>query len=306
MNVSRNQRPLGKNRISSEKLEAKRWPYYLISPITLLLVLWIIIKKKFRALLSKQGEVGLLIFDGLGRYGKVIKKNVTGWKAVDLIYNHRFGEDRTMGGWLDDFWFNSLNCQAARNRFKLAKQELEKALFEFSDQREVRIISLAAGTGQIESETVAKVKKRKINAKVILIDREPEALRRAQEFISLNGVSDEVRVIESDVENAIDVAKTFKPHIVKMIAFLDYLPEEDAVKFISEIYQVLSTKGYFITSNTMPNIEMHFVKWVVGWPLIYRKPRQIENIIKKSGFEQCEIINEPLHIQSVAVARKLK
>jgi hypothetical protein len=297
---------MGKDRILSDEFEENRWPYYLILPITLLSVLWTIIKKKINALSCKRKEVGLLIFDGIGKYGEVIKQNVTGWKAVDLIYNHRFGEDHTIGGWLDDFWFDSLNCQAARNRFKLAKQELEKAILEFSNQKEVRVISLAAGTGQIESETVARVKKNKVNVKMLLIDREPEALRRAQDYISLNKVSEEIRTINSDVEDATDIAKSFNPHIVKMIAFLDYLPEAEAIKFISKIYRALPTKGYFITSNTMPNIEMHFVKWVVGWPLIYRKPRQIENIIKKSGFEQCEIINEPLHIQSVAVARKLK
>jgi hypothetical protein len=297
-------RMAGKSKVLSEKLEAKRWPYYLISPITLLLVFWTITKKKFNSLIFKRKELGLLIFDGIGKYGKVIKRNVTGWKAVDLIYNHRFGEDRTIGGWLDDFWFDSLNCQAARNRFKLAKRELEKAILEFSKQKEVRIISLAAGTGQIESETIAKLKNRKIHINMLLIDKEPDALRRAQEFISLNSVSEAIKIINSDVKQALKIAKDFNPQIIEMIAFLDYLPEEDAIKFISDIYQILPLGGYFITSNTMPNIEMHFVKWVVGWPLIYRKPNKIADIIKSSGFIHYEIFNEPLHIQSVVVARK--
>jgi len=295
----------GKNRILFDEFETKRWPYYLILPVTWLLVIWMVIKKKINASLSRKQEVGLLIFDGIGKYGKVIKRNVTGWKAVDLIYNHRFGENPSIGGWLDDFWFDSLNCQAARNRFKLVKKELEKAILGFSDQKEVRIISLAAGTGQIESETIAKVKKRGINVKVALIDREYGALKRAQEFISINGVQEEIRTINSDVTYAIDIAKYFRPHIVKMIAFLDYLFEKEAIRFISNIYQILPTNGFFIVSNTLPNVEMYFVKWVVGWPLIYRKPKEITNIIKKSGFIQYEIINEPLHIQSIVVARKL-
>lgn len=296
---------MGKIRILSEELEAKRWPYYLILPITWLLVLWIITKKKIQALLGREQEVGLLVFDGIGKYGKVVKRNVTGWKAVDLIYNHRFGEDRSFGGWLDDFWFDSLNCQAARNRFKLAKKELEKAILGFSNQREIRLISLASGTGQIESETIAKVKKRNINVKVTLIDREDNALKRAQEFISLNDVQKEIKIINSDAIHAIDIVKHFGPHIVNMIAFLDYFPEKEAIGFVSKIYQILPTNGFFIASNTMPNIEMHFVKWIVGWPLIYRKPDEIANIVKRSGFTQYQIINEPLHIQSIVVAKKL-
>lgn len=293
-----------KDKVSSEKLEENRWPYYLISPLILILVVWVAIKKKLYSLFHIKKEIGLLLFDGIGRDGKVIKKNVAGWKAVDLIYNHRFGENRTIGGWLDDFWFDSLNCQAARNRFKLAKRELEKAMLEFSTQKEVRVVSFAAGTGQIESETLVRVKKRKINAKMLLIDKEPEAIKRTQDYISLNDVSEEIKIINSDIEHALEIAESFSPHIIEMIAFLDYLQEEEAVKFISHIYHILPVKGFFITSNTMPNIEMSFVKWVVGWPLIYRNPQKIANIIKKSGFNHYEMINEPLLIQSIVVARK--
>lgn len=292
------------DRISTEVFEAKRWPYYLLMPISSFLVLWVAIKKQFYGLLGKRGGNSLLLFDGIGEYGKVIKRNVTGWRAVDLIYNHRFGQNRSIGGCLDDFWFNSLNCQAARNRFKLAKRELEKAVLRFSGQEQVRILSLAAGTGQIETETIAKLKEKNIPVKAILVDREPDALKRAHEFISLNGVSKNVEVVPSDVKEAIRIAETFKPHIIQMVAFLDYLQHKEAVRFISTLFDVLPSTGYFITSNTMPNIEMYFVKHVVGWPLIYRSHDEIRDIIKESGFPECEIINEPLCIQNIVVARK--
>ncbi|MCQ9207560.1 MAG: class I SAM-dependent methyltransferase [Omnitrophica bacterium] len=292
------------SKLLSDELESLRWPYYLIIPVTYLLIFWTIVKKKINAILNKDKDVGLLVFDGIGKYGKIIKRNVTGWKAVDLIYNHRFGENQSLGGRLDDFWFNSLNCQAARNRFKLAKRELEKGIFEFSNEKEVRIISLAAGTGQIECETIAKVKGRGVNVKAILIDREPDAINRAREYISMNGVQDNIKTINSDADSVVDVAKDFKPHIIKMIAFLDYFFEKQAINFISDLNKLLPPKGIFIVSNTLPNIEMYFVKWVVGWPLIYRKPKEIINILKKSGFTNPEVMEDPLHIQGVAVARK--
>jgi len=295
---------IGKNKIELDKFEVNRWPYYLLLPITSLFVLWTIIKKKINSLLGKKEDIGILVFDGIGKYGKVIKRNVTGWKAVDLIYNHRFGKDRSIGGWLDDFWFNSLNCQAARNRFKLAKKELEKAIRGFSDQKEVRIISLAAGTGQIETETIAKMKRENIKTKIILIDKEEGAIKRAKEFISANKVEEVTEIVHADASAMGNIAPRFNPHIINMIAFLDYLAEKEAVEFISEINKILPPQGVFITSNTMPNVEMLFVKWVVGWPLIYRKEENIANIIKQSGFNKNEIIKEPLHIQSIVVAKK--
>jgi len=294
----------GKSRILAEEFEAKRWPYYLILPLSLLVVFWMFIKKKINVVLNKKQETGLLIFDGIGKYGKVIKRHVAGWKAVDLIYNHRFGEDRSLGGRLDDFWFDNLNCQAVRNRFKLAKRELDKAIIGCSDQKEVRIISLAAGTGQIESETIAKAKRRGVATRIVLIDREYDALKRAEEFISANGVQKETEVMNADAVYALEIAAHFSPHIVVAIALLDYFSEKDAIGLISKIYRVLPAGGFFIASNTMPNVEMPFVKWVVGWPLIYRKPKELSDIIEKSGFTQYEIIKEPLYIQSVIVARK--
>lgn len=292
------------NRILSDELECKRYPYYLILPITYLLTLWTIIKKKIGALFGVQENVGLLIFDGIGRYGNIIKRHVTGWKAVDLIYNHQFRKTRSLGGWLDDFWFESMNCQAARNRFKIAKRQLENSILSFSNQNEIRVVSLACGTGQIESEAMASIKEKGKNVKALLIDREERALKRAEKYISFNGVQNEVELVHSDITSDIEMFQKFNPHVVNMIAFLDYLSDEDSIKFISSIYEILPPKGVLIVSNTMPNAEMPFVKWVVGWQLIYRKARDIEDIMQKSGFVQCEVIEDPLHIQGLVTARK--
>ncbi|MDD5610075.1 MAG: class I SAM-dependent methyltransferase [Candidatus Omnitrophica bacterium] len=293
-----------KNRVLLDSLEVKRWPYYLILPLSWLVALWMFIKKTVNAAFNRKQETELLIFDGIGKYGKIIKKHVAGWKAVDLIYNHCFGEDRSLGGLLDDFWFGCLNCQAARNRFKLAKRELEHTILGLRNQKEVRIISLASGTGQIESETIAKIKKLGINTKIILIDKENEALKRAIEFISANGVQKETEIMHCDATRALEATKDFKPHIITAIALLDYFTEKEIIGFISKIYHVLSPGGFFIASNTMPNVEMPFVKWVVGWPLVYRKSKDLADIFEKSGFSQYEIISEPLHIQNIIVAKR--
>ena len=294
-----------RTKILTDELEAMRWPYYMILPITWLLALWMMIKRTVNTLLKKEQEVGLLIFDGIGNYGKVVKKNVTGWKAVDLIYNHRFKKNLSFGGMLDDFWFNSLNCQAARNRFKLAKKELEKAIFSLSNQDEIKILSTASGTGQIEIETIAKLRKQGMNIKAVLLDKDEEALSKAQNYVSVNKVAGSIETINQDVSKSVNMAEQLKPNIVTMVALLDYLSKEDAIKLISKFYELLPENGVFIASNTMPNVEMHYVKWFVNWPLIYRKPCEIKDIIKKSGFKNCEIIKEPLNIQCVAVGKKI-
>ena len=220
------------------------------------------------------------------------------------MYNYRFGIDKTIKGRISDFLFGNLNCQAARNRFKLAKRELKKSILDNSYQKEIRIISLASGTSQLEIETLAKLKKHNINIKIVLIDKDYGALKRAQEFASVNNVLDQVMLMKSDVSYGLKIANKFKPHIIEMIAFLDYFAKDEAIEFISTIYKILPIGGTFIASNTVPNLEMHFVKWVVGWPLIYRKPNELAKIIRKARFDQCKVVNEPLNIQAIATAIK--
>lgn len=269
-----------------------------------MMIIWILLKKRTRALTGNNGKVSCILFDGLGKYGEIIKQNVTGWKAVDLIYNHEFGKDKSIGGWLDDFWFNCLNCQAARNRFKLALHELKRAVLHLKQAPEIRIISLACGTGQIECNAL-NIWYLKNKMKLILIDNEEKALKKAKEYIIKHNAVDQIKLIKSNVNYGVKLIESFKPQIVTMIAFLDYLDNKSAINIFSEIYKFLPEGATFIVSNTLPNIEMQFVKHVVEWPLIYRKPEEVVSLIKKGGFENYWINTDPTKIQTVITAKKL-
>jgi len=290
--------------IGSDILEVKKWPYLLILPLMWLITFWVIIKKRIYAVFHKSPMIHSLIFDGIGKYGQEVRKNATGWKAVDLIYNHKFGEDKSIGGRLNDFWFNSMNCQAARNRFKLARLEIKNAILQLTNKKEIRIIALAGGTSQIENEILKQLSEFNVTPKIILIDINNDALNRAKEYIAEYKHIEQIDLIQADILYGIEIANRFKPQIIEMIAFLDYLPKKEAIEFLSKIYGILPSDGFCISSNTMPNLEMHFVEWVVNWPLIYRKPHELNEIFLESGFTKIKIIKEPLNIQTIVVAQK--
>ena len=57
-----------------------------------------------------------------------MKEGSTSWRALEEIYNYNFGRRDGLGGLVDDFWEGMLNCQAVRNRLKVAKNELRRAI----------------------------------------------------------------------------------------------------------------------------------------------------------------------------------
>ncbi|GAI09018.1 unnamed protein product [marine sediment metagenome] len=92
-----------------------------------------------------------------------------------------------------------------------------------------------------------------------------------------------------------------------MVGFLEYRPDEKAIKLINSIYQVLEKDGVFRVSQIAPNLERFFLKEVIGWSMIYRNPKELAKILSLAGFslENCSFCWEPLKIHYIAECKKL-
>lgn len=232
-------------------------------------------------------------FDGLGLSCRKIKEGAASWKALDIIYNHQFGCNSGLSGLVDDFWIGMINAQAVRNRLKLAKQEICNAVLRFSDQEEVRLLSLAAGSAQGVIETIAELKSRGMRVRALLLDIDNSALAYAQELAQRHGVSERVEAINARVSQVTTVSQSFRPQIIEMLGLLDYIGQEKAVRLVKEIRSALAPSGVFLTCNVRSNAERHFLKWVIDWPMIYRTPAQLRSIVIEGGFRECRLICEP-------------
>ncbi|MFA5318880.1 MAG: hypothetical protein WC387_00765, partial [Candidatus Paceibacterota bacterium] len=60
----------------------------------------------------------------------------------------------------------------------------------------------------------------------------------------------------------------------------------------------------YLTCNIAPNFEQHFLKWVINWPMIYRSPRELADVIEQACFDDFRLIYEPLMIHGIVVAHK--
>lgn len=291
--------------VKAAKFEKRRWPYVLTMPISWLLTLWVILKKSICRWLGKPDpDINTFWFDGLGLSCRKVKEGHASWGALDEIYNYQFGGRNGLGGFVDDFWEGMLNCQAVRNRLKLIKQEIRRAILRFSNHEEVRLLSLAAGSAQGVIEVMAELKAKGIRVRALLLDIDQTALDYAILLADRHGVGDQIEMVKTSVAQVIRVSQDFRPQVIEMLGLLDYIPQDKAIRLVEKIRQSLETKGIFLTCNICHNIERRFVHWVVNWPMIYRTPAELAEIVTEAGFSDYRLIYEPLKIHGLLIAQK--
>lgn len=294
--------------IKTNVFESRRFPYVYLIPGMWFLIAYVLAKKAlFWLFFGSKPKINFLFFDGLGPWSRKVKHGAASWRALDIIYNHPFEQTNSLGSLVDEFWWFSQNCQAVRNRFKLVKQEVKKAILHFSDYGdEVRLVSLACGSAQAIIEVVSELKRQGIKIRVLLIDMEQEALSYAEGLADQNGVREQIETIKANACQAARILHDFRPHIVEMLGLLDYLPQETAIRLISGINKSLVLGGIFLTCNIRHNPERHFVRWVIDWKMVYRSPASLAEVIEKSGFDTYRIVYEPLNMHGVVIAEKSK
>lgn len=288
------------------KYEKCRWPYMISLPFMWMLILYVRGKKTACKKIGKHSPcINTFWFDGLGRECRKVKEYATTWRAMDIIYNHPFPERKTLRGYVDEFYWNSLNCQALRNRLKLIKTELRSAISQIDrHEGEVRIMSLACGSAEASIEIIAECKKKGKIIQAILIDIDQDALIKAEKIAEHYGIRDQIITRKDSVYSLSEISRDFKPHIIEMLGLIDYLPQDEAIHLVRKIQGALEPQGIFLTCNISPNIEQHFLTWVINWPMIYRSPEDMAEIAVCSGFSDYRIIYEPHKIHGLLIARK--
>ena len=296
--------PSASKQVKMRKYENCSWPYVMSAPFMWLIVGYVMLKKKIYSLLGlSKPKINTFFFDGLGKNSRKVKEYAASWKALDIVYNHPFPYNLDIGTILDEFYWNSLNCQALRNRRKLIKEELRKILFKLKGEN-VKLMSLACGSGEVIIELVIELKKAGIKLEALLIDIDDEAIERAEELIKKYGLEKDVQTRKGDVNDVEIIANDFKPNIIEMMGFIDYLNQEQAIEITKKIRGSLTEGGYFITCNINSNIEKLFLTWVIDWPMNYRNPEELSDVAKMADFKNYCLIYEPLNIHGIIIARK--
>ncbi|MFH1030856.1 MAG: class I SAM-dependent methyltransferase family protein [bacterium] len=281
--------------------EKRKFAYFLSIPLMWMFTLWVMVKK-----FCYSPKTNTLWFDGVSPVCRSIKDGASSWKALDIICNYKFDEQTGTCGFISDFWLGMMNAQAVRNRKKIAKRELLKAIRKFASQEQlVNILSIASGSAQALLETIEEATAEGIKIKAVCIDIDEKAVEYSNNLIKAHKL-EEICIAKTGTVFSMIKFPAFQPHIIEMIGFLDYRPHLKAVKLLEKLYSYLSKGGVLLTANIMPNPEMHFLKWVIDWPMIYRSPNQLGEMVVEAGFDidNCKIFCEPHNIHAIIYAQK--
>lgn len=281
------------------KLE-KKSIYILLTPLFLIIALWVYIKKKF----IHNPKTNFYFFDGVSKNCREIKDNAAGWRALDIIYNYRKGNENPFA----DFWYDLRSSQGTRNRIKLIKFLLLRNIKEISkNNKEVRLISIASGSAQGIIEVIDEAKRNGIIVKAVLIDLDLIALEHSRKLAQEMKVEDQVIFINKTTSFINKIGREFKPHLIEVVGFLEYRPFNKALELIRSTYQILENEGILLISHIAPNLESFFLKEVINWLMIYRKPKEVAKLLSLADFnlKNCSFYWEPLKIHYTVECKKL-
>jgi|GEM_PF-449792 len=254
-------------------------------------------------------HISSIFVDRFSRFNHQAKWGAAGWKSLELFYNYWKAIQPQLNGNLEGqltrYWIERMeNRQAVTNRLKIAINLLVEALDKFAGVAEIRLLSVASGSAQAVIQ--AMLQRPKLKVKVVLIDSDQTALDEAKRCVERAGLGDRFSFVLGKTEILEVVCRDFHPHIVEMVGFLDYRPSKKAVELIGRIRSVLPVGGVFVTCNIAPNPEKIFLDWVLLWPMIYRSPRELGELLVGGGFrkEAVNLFYEPFMIHGIAVAVK--
>ncbi|MBN1829793.1 MAG: class I SAM-dependent methyltransferase [Deltaproteobacteria bacterium] len=250
-----------------------------------------------------------LFCDRFSRHNHRAKWGAAGWQSLDLFYNYHEKTKPLLKndweGFLTRFYIERMeNRQAVTNRFKIVVDLLAENFDRLSGESEIRLLSIASGSAQ--AVISAMLKKAGLNVRALLIDADAKAIAEAKRLANEAGLCSRFDFLHGSTKALEEAAAEFRPHIIEMVGFLDYLPDDKAASLIKRINKQLPDGGVFITCNIRKNCEKIFLDWLLLWPMVYRNEEKLVQVLLDGGFspDGIRLVYEPFKIHGIAVCRK--
>ena len=236
---------------------------------------------------------------------RIVFNNAGTWPALEVIYTLKARQAKGGIGVIDMFWQGLLdNTGSIRNRLLLVREELAALMLtRMSDEGSISILSIGSGSARPVLETIASLQGT-CEVKLLLVDMDKAAL----DFSKTLAEKLHIKHTEYKEGNFFRIARDcvfFKPDIVEMVGLLDYLEDRRCVHILQQILKTLRPGGYLITGNISPNLEAPFVTKGINWPMTYRAPEELRELLVRAGFsaQHIRIVQEPLEVHTLAIAQ---
>ena len=218
-----------------------------------------------------------------------------GWRSMVISYegNPRQLADRLLVG-------GGTIPMALRNRRRLAGRILAR-LIDRCPSDPVHVMGLGAGPGYITMQAMQESSRRSI---ATLVDLSNDAFDHGRQRAQQLGLAERIRFIQADVR---DIAEHLSspPDILKMMGICEYLTDEQVVSVASAAAAVMPA-GSEVVFNSLSRRHGtdRFFRRVFGLHMNHRSPQQLQELMRKAGFDDFDGICEPLGVYHVIVGRR--
>lgn len=161
--------------------------------------------------------------------------------------------------------------------------------FEKHPNEELRISVLACGFAAASLNCAARwILLENRPCRVMLFDKDEKILARAMEHARRLGIEQWVLPIQGSMNSEADlkIVFDFEPHIVEIVGFIEYRPDDRVGTIIGMVRGMLPIGGTLITGNAtdMPKIHQRSIH-NLKWPIIFRKPSETIALVRENLFD---------------------
>ena len=250
-------------------------------------------------------RIGQWLFEHTSNHSASLKRYAKTYYALELIYETRpLDHGRMRERFWTWFWEHSLwNARAVRNRLAIVRALVKSYAARYvRAQGSANIVSVASGSARAVIEALDELGDRRVRA--LMTDMSRNALDYSRALADSMGVSEQMawqRVLAHKFHTKLD---GFSPDLVEMVGLLDYFTVEDAQALLRNIYAALPNGGVLITANVLPNPEMRWPEVMADWGMVYKTVPEFQAMAYGAGFEQVEVLVEPIGIHAIMVCHK--
>ncbi len=223
-------------------------------------------------------------------------KQPGGWRCLEIVYRN---EPRTL---LDRFFLSSHSARGARNRLRVLQEEICECIEQRARvSNPVKLISFGSGPGH---EILAGIERFQGNLAVeaTCVDKEPSTLEYGSVLAAQKGLSDCIKYIQGNVLRMNVVVAQYDVGILS--GLVDYFDFETAVSVLKMVKEQLLPGGNVLVANMRRHYLASTMSILGDWNLVYREPKDVENILAASGYADIKVWLEPEKVFCIGRGRK--
>ncbi len=233
---------------------------------------------------------------------RVLMKDPGTFEMLEVIYT---GEN--VHGAIDNYLFNAVSSKALQNRLSsviVKTGEIVQKKLADKENLNLKILNLGSGTGR---DTIGVLSKGTFDNSVFVecVDIDYMALEKAKVLARENAVEKNFKFVEGSLtklsyRNEIDIGL--------MIGILCGLPSRVCMIVLRKMKKYFKKGAKLIVSNVLQTMQeqdpfmAYLLDVIIGWKLVYKTPKQLQEIVKEAGYQWEGIFyDEPTRFHGMAI-----